>query len=414
MRPEPDAAPSRARRLVRAAVLGFVALLLAASGWYAVDVHTPQRIPWQPVRGSQGVLLAPDLVLQDRLGEDVYATRGFSIYRSRAGGPFEKIHEVRPPLGEVWAGYSRLVRDAMRQQELVEVVPLGPDLLLAFAGGEIHRIDLAAGSDEVVHELRYFGRGEGRGVMPHGIAVDDQGRIFYGEYPTLPPGPDHTVRLYRSDDQGRTWQVAYEFAPGETRHIHAVRWDPYARAIWIGTGDRDEHSHIGHSTDGGAHFAWVGSGSQRFRTVSFLFDPESARWAMDAPGVESHVLRWDRATGEITVSDTVLPGPAYYLQGTDGQRGLVTLAERVAAVWTLQDGVEPEELITWTVMPDPSRPHPVVRLPRSGPGSAQPADLLLNPLRTEADHAVIYRVPHGYGPVAVRQALAPGPRSGGR
>ena len=75
---------------------------------------------------------------------------------------------------------------------------------MVFAGGDIYRVDLKTKAQEHVHRLRYFGLGQGRGVMPHGIAVDAQGVLYYGEYSTLRSDNNHTIRLYRSDDEART------------------------------------------------------------------------------------------------------------------------------------------------------------------------------------------------------------------
>ena len=122
-----------------------------------------------------------------------------------------------------------------------------------------------------------------------------------------------------------------------------------------------------------------------------MFTETSVVWAMDAPKQDSHVLRLDRATGEIVESETVLASPGYFLQAIEGGGGLMTLAEREASLWWLGDG-EPQELARWPVVPDPSLPHPSVRLLRSS-SRVGPDRLLVNPLRTETHDAAIIRLP---------------------
>jgi hypothetical protein len=390
-------------RRVRAslAIVGVTALLAVA-----LDVRAPGRIAWEHAE-LQGISTwrAPGLVLQEQRGDVLWAARGYSVYRSRGGEAFERVHTVRPPSGEAWGGFSRALRDRFHYQELAEVVALRDDLVLVFAGGRIHRVDLATGEDVMVHHLRYFGRDQGRGVMPHGITLDDAGSIYYGEYPTRRMGPGDTVRIYRSDDEGRTWQVAYEFPAFSTRHIHAVRWDPYGRKLWVGTGDRDHESRVGYSTDRGRSFSWVGGGSQVFRTCSFVFTPESVTWGMDSPAVASRLVRWRRADGNLELSSAAFPSAAYYAQGLVGDRALLTVGETHVGVWLAGSEGDPMPLLEWDVDPDPSKPHAVVRLAR---GPIDESDwFYVNPLRTLSDRDAIYRLPrHVATAPALRLAAA--------
>ncbi|MDX2016946.1 MAG: hypothetical protein SFY95_04805 [Planctomycetota bacterium] len=355
------------------------------------DVWLPTQIPWEPARlASLPALRADGLVLQDERADEVWATRGYGIYRSRGSDPFERIAILAPRIGPAWAGFSRTFRDTMRYQELVEVMVLDDGTLLAFAGGDVYRVDRSGEASGPLHRLRYFGPGRGRGLMPQGLTRDSDGAIYYGEYPTGAMAPGETVRVWRSLDEARTWEVAYEFPPGAVRHVHAVQWDPVGRALWVATGDEDAECRVGYSQDGGATFRWVGSGSQRFRAVSFLFTREAVLWAMDTLSAERHVVRWDRASNAISESATALPDAGYYATGLDDETGLVSLGETGASLWRVEDG-EPSLLHAWRVVPDPRRPHPVVRLLRRAP-TKPPEAVFLNPLRTETESAAIYRI----------------------
>jgi hypothetical protein len=376
----------RSRRRVVGLALGLALAALAA-----FELWLPARVAWEPAQlGGMPAQRADGLVLQDARGGELWATRGYGIYRSTNGGAFERVTTLAPRLGPAWAGFSRTFRDALRYQELVELMALDDTTLLAFAGGDAYRVDLASGAAERVHRLRYFGPGRGRGLMPHGMTRDARGAIYYGEYPTGALAPRETVRIWRSRDAGRTWEVAHEFAPGAVRHVHALQWDPVGDALWVATGDRDAECHIGYSRDGGATFTWIGAGSQTFRAVSFLFTPEAVSWAMDSPPVAKHLVRWDRASGAVSASRSELPHPGYYAASLAGERGIVTLGETDASLWAVANG-EPVLLHEWEVSPNPSRPHPVVRLLRSEP-EPRPDAVYVNPLRTLGEAAAIYRV----------------------
>ena len=200
------------------------------------------------------------------------------------------------------------------------------------------------------------------------------------------------MRVYRSVDNGSTWEVAYEFPPGEIRHIHTVQWDPIGKALWIGTGDTDSESRIGYSKDHGETFVWVGRESQLYRTVSFQFLDDSVLWVVDSNEKASmRVVAWKRAQNSIEISDYSLPAPAYYGQSLTGDSGIVTLGHSELSVWSVNNSLESRKLFEWPVTRRSRSPNPAVRLPR-GP-IEESNTIYLNPLRADDTSAAIFRVP---------------------
>lgn len=381
-------APVRTRTRLALALVAAAALAALA-----LDVHTPAVVAFEPTL-LEGVPAerAEGLVLQQEEPGEVWASRGYAIYRSRNGGDFEKVVTVLPRFGEAWAGFSATLRRAFGYQELVEVLPLSEDLLIAFAGGDIHRIDLSNATQERVAELRFFGRGQGRGVMAHGLTEDDRGRIYYGEYATGPGYETRTARIWRSDDQGRSFEVAFEFAPGAVRHIHGVQWDPVGRAIWVSTGDRDAGSRIGFSRDGAKSFEWIGENSQDYRACSLLFLEPIVAWGMDADHSVASVLRWPRTGGLLARASPPLPAPAFYSRVLDAGSGLVGLAEGDAGAYFVGLDGPPLRVFSFSSpVPRPSGPHPVLRLARASHPAG--SSVYLNPLRTIEENAAIFRIP---------------------
>lgn len=372
-----------------AAVAVLLVGLLAAvglAGW-ALEVRSPRRIAWQDVV-LQGIAAqrADGLVLQHETPGVVWATFGYAVYRSRSGGPFEREFVIRPRVGQAWAGYLRMLRKRYGYLELVELLPLREDLLVAFAGGDVHRIDLATGRADKTHSLRYFGRGRGRGLMAFGLTADASGTVYYAEYPRSGLNP---VGVWRSGDEGRSWELACEFAPGFVRHLHAVQVDPEDR-IWVAAGDRDEEARIGVSTDRAESFTWVGHGSQDYRACSLLFFPGVVTWGMDADFTQNRTLSLDRASGAVRVA-TDLPDAAYYAQVVDETTGLLGLAQAVAAVWVTRPDGTSVPWLEWDVPETPPPLPPGVRLARGAPSDA--GYVHVSPLRTATDEAAVYRIP---------------------
>jgi hypothetical protein len=367
-----------------------VVLLVLAGVVWIVEVRTPRRVGWDDVvHGDASGRIADGLVLQHDDGHSVWATRGYSIYRSEDGADFRRVARIRPPLGEPWGGYLRSLRRVFGYQELVELLPLDDDRLLVLSGGFVHLLDLRSGRARRTHELRYFGRGKGRGLMAFGLCRDLRGALYFAEYVT--ESGDRPTGIWKSTDDGESWSLSYEFAPTDIRHIHAVQCDPHDGALWIGTGDRDEHCFVGRSTDGGASFEWVGHGKQIHRTCAFAFFDDAVVWGMDADFEPNHVIRWHRASGKVTV-DGDLPDATYYASRISDDHLLLGVAQGVAQVWVAGVDGRAVRWLDWSVPDAPPKrgPSPGVRLAR---GDASHGRFVhVNPLRTNAHEASIYRI----------------------
>jgi hypothetical protein len=361
-------------------------LLLILVWW--LEARTPRRVRWRSVEHQDmAARVAPGLVLQYDDGSTVWASRGYSIYRSDAGGEFRRVVRIRPPFGEPWGGYLRGLRRVFGYQELLELWPLDQQRLVVLAGGWVYVVDLRTGRSRRTQRLRWYGRGKGRGLMAFGLARAADGTLFFAEYVTEPG--DRPAGLWRSRDAGDGWELAFEFEPGQVRHIHTVHCDDDG-SLWIGTGDRDEHCFVGRSGDGGRTFDWVGHGAQVHRTCAFVGFEDVVLWATDADFEQNHVVRWHRTTGAVTV-DAELPDVTYYARRVDRERALLGLAQGVAQVWVAHRDGRAEPWLEWPVADAPPRrgPSPGVRLAR-GNGS-DGSHVHVNPLRTITHEAAIFR-----------------------
>ena len=374
---------SRRKRKVLLAAAGVLVMAAALVLW---QVHTPGEVPWVPVQvGGLSAWQAEGLVIQEVQGGEVWATQGYSIYHSSANEAFVKVTTLRCTDLEPALAYLRVVRDWTARNDLADILLLEPDLFLAFAAGYVWQIDLKAGTCRRVHTLRHFGRGVGRGVMPQGMVCDDQGSAYYGEY--FRNDDKGSVRLYRSDDKGLTWTVAYEFAPREIRHIHGVLWDPYGKRLWMLTGDDGHECRIGYSTNRGETFTWIAQGEQLYRACSLLFTRDAVVWGTDTK--ENQLVRWSRENGRIEVLQD-LPSPTYYSQRV-GETGLLGLAERTATAWMVDSPLRARKILefhgpaNWQKYGAP----PGVRLAR---GLSEGGEwLYVNPIRTVEYPSAILR-----------------------
>ena len=226
--------------------------------------------------------------------------------------------------------------------------------------------------------------------MPFGMTVDDEGRIYYGEYVTRRLEKGETIALFRSDDDGRSFKIVYEFPAIVVRHIHGVQWDPYGKVLWMGTGDGDEQSRVGFSKDQGATFLWVGQDSQDFRTVNFVFREDSVAWLSDTVEIPPRAVRWHRDDWEIELSQQTLPGHGLYLQAIGDGFSLGTTAEEAASMWLIGPDLEMAEVMDWPLRDGEVKGFPTVRLARGGTeGSPW---IHFSPLRVAEEEVAIYRM----------------------
>lgn len=147
-----------------------------------------------------------------------------------------------------------------------------------------------------------------------GACVTPDGTVFFAEY-LLNPKRDHAIRLWRSMDNGMTWHVVKEFAPGDIRHLHFVKWDMYARCLWLGTGDYGDNgaeNRLYQSTDNGETWRLVGQYSQDWRAIGVCMTQDALTWGTDAGSCPDtvHFVRMDRRTEKLEVLED-MEGPCH-------------------------------------------------------------------------------------------------------
>jgi hypothetical protein len=304
------------RRKWRAITYGICVIVIATC--LSIDFYNPAKLVSTSVLLPGGIeaLSTPDLLIQYISEEGTtWGSRGYCVYKSTDGLEFEKAFKL--PSGDLisWLGNSRSIRALTGHNEICEIYPLKSGTILAFSGGYIWRSVSGGNTFQKVHKLRHFGPGIGRGVMPQGMTEDDHGAFYYGEYfRNEQRGP---VFVYRSLDDGRSWEGIYRFTSGEIRHIHSLQMDPYSKSLWITTGDNDQECMIGYFIEKGEGVTLykVGSGSQKWRAVSLLFTEDEVFWGTDSPENQNYIYRLEKKninSKQCCQQVCAVDGPIYY------------------------------------------------------------------------------------------------------
>lgn len=113
-------------------------------------------------------------------------------------------------------------------------------------------------------------------------------------------GNDVEMYVWRTDDRGKTWKKVFTQGSrggnGEIKHFHCIQYDPYRKELWLASGDTDAEAKIWISADDGLNWKLKYSGSQKTRTLGFVFEKDAIYYGMDSPQPEepSHLYRINR------------------------------------------------------------------------------------------------------------------------
>ncbi len=253
------------------------------------------------------------LIVQEYSGDGyLIATRGLVVYKLEPGKDyFVKIARVPLGFSIFWLSNFSLVRVLLNKPECLELTVDASKRICAFSSGYMFHYDANNGSQFIkTLKLPHYGIGIGRGIMSTGLLNANDNSIYIGEY--FRNEGRTSVNIFQSWDFGRTWNLAYQFAAGQIRHIHAMQKDPYTGTLWVCTGDEDAESMIAFSEDQFKTIQVIGQGSQTWRTCQLVFTEQAIYWGTDTgDGELSGIYRWDKETRETTKLHAV-PGAIFF------------------------------------------------------------------------------------------------------
>lgn len=161
-------------------------------------------------------------------------------------------------------------------------------------------------------EVRPVARFSPTRPMNRGICESPSGHTYIADY-TANHARLERVRIHRTSDFV-AFETAWEFAPGEIRHVHALIRDPEDdRRIWVLTGDRDSESRILYTDDEFQSVECFLDAGQTSRTADLLVRDGSVYWGMDSPSAPAHLMAARRERPHEARAMCSLPGPAYYM-----------------------------------------------------------------------------------------------------
>ena len=173
---------------------------------------------------------------------------------------------------------QRLYRTAVRQ-----VIEIDDQTQILFIGNRVFRYDLHDGQLHLQSELPRF--------PPLRVAWDGQ-RLLFGEY--FNNKERQSVRVWWSDDLGKSWRVCYEFTT--IRHVHGAIYDAYDKCFWITTGDYEQEAAIWKMEFDLNSIDPVIQGDQTCRAIDLLVYEDNLIYGTDSPLVQNELYELNKRT----------------------------------------------------------------------------------------------------------------------
>lgn len=239
--------------------------------------------------------------------EKIWIARGMKFFAVDYEGRRVSETYCVGSLAERLVGMFRLSRQALRVG-LHHLLPLRNGNILVTAKRKTYILDPKG---RIVHLFQGY---QGNKPGHQGVCLTPDGTVFFGEY-LLNGDRSKEIRLYRSTDDGASFQVVKTFPAGDIRHIHYIKWDEYEKCLWMGTGDYgadNAECRLYKSVDNGDTWELVGQGSQDWRAIGLCFTRDHVVWGTDAGSCPDtvHLIRMDRKTHRIEVLED-FEGPCH-------------------------------------------------------------------------------------------------------
>ena len=224
-----------------------------------------------------------------RSGE-LYISRKYTIYRSDDGGATWRLDCFVPALG--WKpriAATRLLRRLLRTY-IAALQVLADGTRVAVACDGVYR---AAPGETRMSRVFHITRGS----RPLNLAIDGD-RLLFGEYGS---GYESSrVRIYVSEDRGKTFEVGFELPRGDVRHIHNILVDRHHDCYWVLAGDFGRQSGMASLSKDLRTLEWLSRGSQKIRAVGAIMRPDCLIYGTDSDSERNYIMRMDKESGEVS------------------------------------------------------------------------------------------------------------------
>ena len=295
---------------------------------------TPRRISltFQRSRPGRVLVVKPD----GRL----YSCRHHTIYCSRDDGViWTRVTAIG---GWSWRRLAEMSRLACRllRHEIRGLVEVPDGGLVATTRDAVY---FCGTNEPKMTRSRIAEQGE-TPRAPMSLTVGPGKRVLWGEY--WGNRERRRVRLYVSEDAGRSFEVCRVFEPGVIKHVHNIIFDEAENSYWVLAGDHGAEPGIGRLSSDLREFDWLVKGKQEYRAVCSFDLGDCLVYGTDSEMAPNAVIRLEKRSGRIERL-AELPGSCIYACRFGGWYVVSTSVEpsrvnktREAGLWVSRDTLE--------------------------------------------------------------------------
>lgn len=347
---------SRNQRM-RRFLLSILLFILLISIYVTIDYKGPKEIK---LRSDDAFGLscqrARGLIVQEYdIKGNLWATRGMIIYKLEKGSnKFTRVKHIPTGLSIFWLRNFSILRRLTVRPECIEMVITGTGDICALSAGSIWYFSEENNKFIKTFELAHYGFGD-QGIRNVGIVSVNDSTLYFGEY--FRNLEKTSVRVFKSENSGRSWKVVKEFKPGQIRHIHAIQKDPYSDRLWICTGDGNEESMVAYTQDDFKTIVPIGQGNQIWRVCQLVFTEDAIYWGTDNGNKDlAGIYKWERKSTNLTKL-CITDGAIFYgtilsngtiIMSTDREAMRIEKDENIR-LWVTKPGSQPVSILwgTW-------------------------------------------------------------------
>jgi hypothetical protein len=222
-----------------------------------------------------------------------YLSRGLSVYKlNETNNSWLFVARLPCALHRRIAGAIRLAGRLLRHEVRSFITLSGGSMVAANRQGVYFGRD-----NQTLLSSSSVDAGTQALAPPMMLCIGPSDRVLFGEYNSK-TAHGMPVRLFVSDDLGRTFHVARTFEGGSILHVHNLVHDAKHGCYWLLAGDHHHEPGIGRVSLDLKSFDWLVKGQQRYRAVEVFDLGDRLVYATDTHLEQNALISLDKSSGK--------------------------------------------------------------------------------------------------------------------
>jgi hypothetical protein len=225
---------------------------------------------------------------------DYYISRGLSVYKlHEPSQSWQFVTRLPCAIHRRLAGKIRLAGRLLRHEVRAFIALSDGSMVAANRQGVYH-----GGPNQTLLAASFIDEGGQPLAPPMMLSRGPNDRVLFGEYNSK-TAHGQPVRLFVSDDRGRSFHVARVFEGGSILHVHNLVFDAKCECYWLLAGDHHHEPGIGRLSLDLKSFDWLVKGEQRYRAVEVFDFGDRLIYATDSEREPNGLIVLDKSSGRL-------------------------------------------------------------------------------------------------------------------